>query len=173
MTLDEFNKLSKDESFERIKEESRSKAKRMVCYSLMAMFFIVALTIGMELWGYENNVISISWAVFFCFIAGWIGVNNFRLFRRVDNLDTPEQLLHGYEKTIRNDRNACYVGILVGVFDPYLYVPGDKAWNVMWLVIIVAAVVFLVYSFYHEYWEFRTRRDEEIIDRLHDLIGMK
>lgn len=173
MKLDEFYKLSKDESFERIKEESRSKAKRMVCYSLMAMFFIVALAIGIELWGYENDVISIYLTVFYSFIAGWVGVNNFRLLRKVGSLDTPEHLLHQYEKTIRNDRNAYYLGILVGVFDPYLYVPGDKAWNVTWLVIMVAVVVFLIYSFYNECWEYKTCRDEEIIDRLEDLIDMK
>ena len=177
MTLDEFYKTDKKECFVRIKDESRSQAKRRLCVSLICMLIFIGMLIFMKAWRYrglENaDAIYACLLLVYIFAAGWIAVSNFRLLRRVDSLDTPEELLHWYEKTIKNSRGACILAIIVSIGDPYAYFTGDRAWFVLNLTLTVAIIVFLIYTFLKDYWEYKTRRDEEIIDRLQDLIDMK
>lgn len=177
MTLDEFYNLSKDECFERIKDESRSQAKRRLCFSLICLLLFIAILICSKVWKYQEldtiDRIYTGLTLVYSFVAGWVAVNNLRLLMKVDSLDTPEQLLHWYEKTINSTRRACILAIIVSVIDPYAYIHEDRMWILMNLMILGAIIPFLIYAFFKNYWNYKTRRDEEIIDRLQDLIDMK
>ena len=179
MTLDEFYSLSKRECFEKLLDESRSQAKRRLCISLIFMLIFIALIIWIVIYkpqGYEYYTIC-QFAVF-CLGAGWIAVNNFRLLRRLDSLDTPEQLLYWYEKTIKNNHKASFLIILglIGSFYPDIAY-NIKYFNWNWILVEltanVAIIVFLLYIYFKGYQNDRTRRDEEIVDRLEELVKKK
>ena len=177
MTLDELYNLSREESFERIKDESRSQAKWRLCASLICFLIFIATLISMKIWRYQEldriDTIYACLLLVYCFAAGWIAVNNLRFLKRVDSLDTPEQLLHCYEKTINHSRKAAILAIIVSIGDPYVFLHDDRLWVLLNVTITLAIIAFLIYTFFKDYWAYKTRRDEEIIDRLQDLIDMK
>ena len=105
MTLEEFYHLSKEESFKRIKEECRSQAKRRLCWSLICLLILIVLIIYIRIWNHRefdiaDDILTCMYVII-CILAGWVAVNNFWLLKKVDNIDTPEQLLHAYEKTLK------------------------------------------------------------------------
>ena len=176
MKLDEFYKLSKDECLERIKQESQSQAKRGLFCSLIAMLLFIVILIDIEVWNHrEFGICDDIWACMdfvFCVALAWMAVNYFRLLTRVDSLDTPEELLHLYEKTIKNNRRACIPLIICIFVDPYAY-DKDWIWNILCSAIAVAMIALFIFAYFKDYLEFKTRRDEEIIDRLQDIIDMR
>ncbi len=183
MTLDEFYNLSKDESFERIKGECRTQAKRRLCGSLICLLLLIVLIVCIVIlkpqeFEYYTNTFYICMLSVFCLAAGWFAVDNYRLLYRVDSLDTPEQLLHWYEKTINNKRK---VGWLIALGCISAFYP-EVAYNIKYfdwirisldLTFKVAIIVFWLYAYYKGYLEDKSRRDEDIIDRLEDLIDRK
>lgn len=184
MTLEEFYKLSKEESFERIKDESRSQAKRRLCGSLICLLIFMISIICIVIWRpqefeYYTNNFYICLLSVFCIAAGWYAVNNLRFLRLVDTLGTPEHVLQCYEKTINNNRKAGYLFLLgcIGSFYPdiaYNFKYLDLTWTLMELTLTVAIIGLWVYLYFKfEFWVYKTRRDEEITDRLQDLIDMK
>ena len=176
MTLDEFYNLGKRECFERLIDECRSQAKRRLCYSLICVLLFIILLICTKAWNYREfditDYIYTSERLVFSFVAGWIALNYLRLLKRVDSIDTPEQLLHCYEKTIKNSYTIGFLALLACVFDPYAMING-KLWMWMNVTISVAIIAILIYCYFNDMLVYKTRRDEEIIDRLQDLIDMK
>ena len=174
MTLDEFYNLSRDECFERIKDESRSQAKQRLYFgaivSLLIIVILIILVIGLD----RVRIFPSCQLAVFCVAAGWQAVNNYRFLKLVDNLGTPKHLLYWYEKTISNNRNAYYLGMLglIGnIVDPYACARHEWDWVWVDIVFVVGMLVFLIYSYFKgDYLKYKTNRDEEIIDRLEDLI---
>ena len=184
MTLDEFYKLNKDECYIRIKDECRSQAKRRFCcgvvFSLLMTDCIMFIVIRKpeEFQSYTNNFYICLLSVF-CVAAVWFAVNNLRFLRRVDNLSAPKHLFHEYEKTVNNNRYAYYLsalGCIVSFYPGIMYnfKNCDLLWALVDLTFNVAVIALWIYSFFKlELWEFKTRRDEEIIDRLEYLVEKK
>ena len=178
MTLDEFYELSREECILRIKDECRSQAKKRMLFGaifLLWMAILIFLWIKLE----QVRILYVCQLSVFCIAAAWIAVNNFRLLHRVNSLDTPEQLLHLYEKTMNNNRRAYYLamlGLIGNLVDPYAFIRSDWEWGwiLVDLTILVATLAFLIYSYFKgDYLKYKTDRDEDIIMRLHDLIDMK
>ena len=180
MTLDEFYNLSKDECFERIKDECRTQAKRKLCGSLICLLILIAIIIYFVRWKPEEfefytNTFYICLLSIFCLAAGLYAVNNLRFLRMVDSLCAPKHLLHWYEQTLNNNRKVAWLGVLGYIISLY---PGiaynikhsDWLWTVFELTLDVAITAFWVYVYLKGYMERKSRRDEEIIDRLQDLI---
>ena len=184
MTLDEFYNLSRDECFERIKGESRSQAKLRLCYGVALSLLLIACIVFIvirepqEYEGYTNNFYICLLSIL-CIATAWFAVNNFRFLKVVDTLGAPKPLLHEYEKTMNNKRYAYYLFILGGIvsFYPeilYNFKYLDLNWTLLDLTFKVALIALWIYSFIvYEKRDYKTRRDEEIIDRLQDLIDKK
>ena len=184
MTLDEFYKLGKNECFERIKQESRSQVKRRLCFGVVISLLIIAVMAFIvivkpeEFESYTNNFYICILSVF-CIAAVWFVVNNLRFLRIVDTLGAPKHLLYEYERTVKNNRYACYLFVLgcIGSFYPdisYNFKYLDLNWALMDLTFNVAVIGLWIYFYFKiESGNYQTRRDEEIIDRLQDLINMK
>lgn len=181
MTLDEFYNLSKDECFVRIKAECRSQAKQRLRFDVILALFTIAIIIVFA-WKWLDHGRNVRILPFFqfsvlCLAAVWAAVSNYRCLQWVDNLNTPEHLLHWYEKTMNNNRNAYYLGTLALIFnvvDPYAF--DNHEWDWIWvdMTFVVLMLAFLIYSYFKgDYLKYKTDLDEEIIDRLHDLISMK
>ena len=178
MTLDEFYTLSPDESMKIIKDESRSQAKRRLWGG--AVFFLLVLIVLIFFLVTEHNLVRIIYACQYSIwvvATGWFTVNNFRFFQVVDSLNTPEHLLYWYEKTINNNRNAYYLGMLgliCNLGDRYSFINHEWTWIFVELTIMAALLALVIYSYFKgDYLRYKTDRDEDIIDRLQDLSNRK
>lgn len=185
MTLDEFYNLSKEECFERIKGESRSQAKQRLCVGVVITLLMLAIIIYIVLckpqeFEYYTNAFNICLLSVFCIAALWFSFNNLWFLWRLDSLDAPKDLLYRYEKVLKNNRNALFLLLLGCIVSCY----PDVAYHFKYLDLVsalvdllfrVAWIVLCIYLYFKVdmWWCYRTRRDEEITDRLQDLINNK
>ena len=181
MTLDELYNLSKEEGFKRIKEESRSHAKRNLLLGaglvLICIILIILFLFPIEEWQKTARIIRICQDLFLVIGAVWSTVNNYRFLQCVEDLNTPEKLLYWYEKKLNNDRKAYYLVMLTltcNLVDPYSIARGEWGFVSIELIIAAAMLAYLIYSYFKsDTLKYKTNREEEILDRLHDLIDMK
>lgn len=181
MKLEESYNLSQDKWFDRIKDESRSQAKKGLCLAagvlLLSIFHIL-------LWQHlEQKTVLICCLSVGCIASAWIVVNNLRFLKRLNIFDTPKELLYWYKKRLKNDRNALYLAMLgFLICDPSFWFDVfnmDKGWIIAVTMFKVLFVVAIIAVFILPYFdgiivgELMTRRDEEIIDRLEDLVEKK
>jgi hypothetical protein len=178
MKLDDLYNLSRDECFERIKGECRSQAKRGLCIGalIMALF-----SYGLYLWhDFEPVIVPICDFCVGCLATVCIAVNNLWFLHKSDSISSPDQLLHWYKKRYNNDRKAIYFALIGGVlvFNMRLWndiINFDWVWLVLELTLFVGLTVGLIYAYFKELESTAldgvlTRRDEEIIGRLEDLV---
>ena len=177
MKYEELDNLSRDERFERIKALCRSQAIIGLCIAVVVLLAFICIT-------YAWRDLEIKTVLFFlltagCVLSGWMVVNNLWFLLRQGSLDTPELLLHWYEKRYKNDRNVFYLVVLaLFIGDPSLWFDIthlDRIWALTRVMIVVAMIALLIYSYFNDdiLWRYVTRRDEEIFDRLEDLVEMK
>lgn len=180
MKLDDLYNLSRDECFEKIKGESRSQAKRGLCIGVL---ILIIFLFGLYVWhDFEPSIVPICDFSVGCLAAACIIVNNLWFLHRLDSLSSPELLLHGYKKRFNNDRKAIYFALIGGlIFNIRLWediINSNWGWLVMELTFFGALIVGLIYAYFKEYDDTAlngvlTRRDEEIIGRLEDLVEKK
>ena len=177
MELKESDKLSPNEGLESIKDDCRSQAKLRLCYGAVFLLLILALlvyTFYTDRWKDQVFLLYICQSIVYCLAIGWFVVNNLRFLKRANSAVAPEELLHGFEKTMKNNRNAYYLFFLalIGiVIDPHAFVRHE--WNWVWvdLAIVIAMLALLIYSYFKgDFLKYKTRRDENIIQRLQELV---
>lgn len=177
MKLEESYNLSRDKWFDRIKGECRSQAIKGLC--LAAMILLVFIVIKVTWPDSELRVVTICLTFVGCLASGWMVVNNLWFLLRLDRLDTPEQLLHWYQRRFNYDRTAAYLAMLgVIIFDPILWF---DIFNFDWTLIVlrlapeVGIIALLIFSYFNDDTldKFITRRDEEIFDQLEELVEEK
>ena len=149
----------------------------------MCFLIVIASAIFICLWKFQGLEIGDILRVIPLFVFGlgaaWFAVNNLRFLQRVDTLATPQQLLHGYEKKIKDDCKALFLIPLacIGLFDSAIAADikyQDRVWFWIDLTIVAAMVAFWIYLWFRGYYLKNIRkRDEEIIERLQDLIDTK
>lgn len=174
MKLDEFYSLSREECFERIKGECRSQAIKGLFIGVLVLLIIMYDSYSYpELRLISNCLLSIA-----CIAVGWIVVNNLRFLLRLRSVNTPEELLHLYKKRLGNDRRTIYLVMLalIILYPPmwYKYFYISHKWLFIDLTMGIALIAMLVYAFFDDYNidRYTSRRDEEIVDRLEDLINI-
>ncbi len=177
MKYEELDNLSRGERFEKIKALCRSQAIIGLCIAVVILLAFTGIT-------YTWRDLELKTALFFlltagCVLSGWMAVNNLWFLYRQGSLDMPEQLLHCYEKRFKNDRNVFYLVVLaLFIGDPSLWFDIthlDRIWALTRVMIVVAMIALLIYSYFNDdiLWRYVTRRDEEIFDRLEDLVEKK
>ena len=174
MTLDELYNLSPDESVERIKDECRSQAKKRLRVGVIATLVIVALLIVVVVMMDRVRFIPTCQLIITCLAAILMAVNNYRFLQRVNSLKTPESLLHGYEKSMNNERKSSHLlllGFVGNIIDPYAFIRREWDWMLVELVIVAILLAVLAYSYFKGDWvKYKSDRDEDIFRRLQDLI---
>lgn len=180
MELTESDNLSPNEVFERIKDDCRSQAKLRVCYGAVFLIIVIALLVYTILTGRWKDPVFLLYfcqSIVYCFAIGWFVVNNLRFLQRANSTVAPEQLLHRFENMIKNNRNAYYLFFLalIGiVIDPHAFVRHEWEWVWVDLAIVVAVLALLIYSYFKgDFLHYKTRRDEDIIHRLQELVERK
>ena len=169
METNTLDNQSRSERFELIKAECRSQAKlRLWIFAaalLIPLFLFIAVVVQNRL-----RLTPLCLALVYGVSFLWSIVIDYRFLKRLDNLDTPEELLHCFEKKLSNQRNSAYlvilglVGLIIDSFE----------WE--WVTLTLAAVVvaFLIYSYFKgDYVQYKSSRDDEILSRLVDLVENK
>lgn len=181
MTLDEFYRLSPEESLDKIRGECRSRARTMLCLGALIVLYSIYDTISWR--DAQPRAVLLFSLSAGCLIGCWIILNNLWFLHRMNRLDTPELLLHGYKKRHRNDHTAvCLTFIVLIISNPRLWYDiinmdwGFVLVELIMTVVIIAAVIYALFNehiLYSNYLEPFNRRDEEIFDRLEDLAEKK
>lgn len=175
MKYAELDKLSRGEQFDKIKALCRFQAIIGLCIAVVILLATIALV---KTWGdlEKIRVPLICLLSVGCVASGWMVVNNLWFLYKQRSLDMPDQLLHLYEKRFKNDRNAAYlIGFGIVLCSPSLWYDifylDDRYWILLELVLVAVVVGLVIYSYFHDdiLRNIKTRRDEEIIDRLDDL----
>ena len=148
METKELDNLSRTELFELFKAKCKSNAKRGICIGLIVLLSVVYILFTN--WQRPDDTKSI---IFFIFqivigcISGWAVLNNYLLLKRIDNLDTPDQLLYHLEKTHRYNLIGLFV--LFIFFTGWFFVRGsDFIDYVSGAICLVATVAILFCIFY-------------------------
>ena len=175
MKYEELDNLSRGEQFEKIKALCRLQAIIGLCIAVVVLLATIALV---KRWGGLEELRSVLICLFAvgCIASGWMVVNNLWFLYKQRSLDMPNQLLHWYERRFKNDRNAVYlIGLGIFICSPSLWYDifylDDRYWILLELVSVAVVVGLVIYSYFHDdiLRNIKTRRDEEIIDRLDDL----
>ena len=166
-TLDNF---SRDEKFELIKAECRSQDKKGLWAWAFALFLFLIIAVVVVL--AKVRIIYLCMLLPFGVLFVWSAVSYYWFLHRLDRLDTPEQLLHSFHKKLSNQRNASYLQMLglVGLLmSPIPDICRDGEW--LWLIFPITFLAILIYSYFRgDFVPYKTRRDEEILSRLENLV---
>ena len=177
METNTLDNQSRRERFERIKAECRSQAKRRLrLYAVFTLTFIAFLIIAVVVLN-RVHVIPTCMLLFFVISFVWSAVINYRFLQRLDNLETPEELLHCFEKRLSDQRNPDYLTrlVLFGlIISPFPEFYRDRVWMWAALALAVTYLAILIYSYFKgDFVPYKTRRDEEILSRLENLVENK
>ena len=178
--LEDLDYQSRDEWFEVIKDVCRFQAKRAVFWLAITLLLFIAAEVYFFASRYQGgdvgDIAAICFELIICFLLIWTIVNNLRFIRAANRLETPEQLLQQHEKRMKNDRRAALVGmvtVIVSLGGPFAF--NDREWPsylVNWA--IKAVLIALMLYFYYKGSYLRlSERDNDITERLQELIDNK
>ena len=102
----------------------------------------------------------------FCF-GGWLLLFNYRSFKNIDSLDTPERLLHWFEKKHRYNMILWIVGSIF-LFAILLVHSGFNIWTIVG---VALAIGIIALAYYSGEGPLSYRKDRDIIEQLRELVG--
>ena len=169
----ELDNLNKEELFETLKGSCKARVDLhyyigilLLCLVCVAILFMLG---QYRLYGLEI-IPFVEFLAIGC-IMGLLVANNYRFRKRADSLNTPEQLLHTYEKTVQNNNN-CWFALMILIICRFIISTdfnGRYAWlRLAILIILLAAGVYLYFK-----KELVSQRDKEILRELRELTGNK
>lgn len=162
METKELDNLSRTELFELFKAKCKSNAKRGICIGLIVLLSVVYILFTN--WQRPDDTKSI---IFFIFqivigcISGWAVLNNYLLLKRIDNLDTPDQLLYHLEKTHRYNLICLFfLFFLLAGFSSGVQILIDYVSGAICLVATVAILFCIFYKNSARNWLSKERRKQ-------------
>jgi hypothetical protein len=168
MEIKELDNLSRTELFEVLKGKCKSNAKRDFYAGLMFLSLaILYLLFPIRESADESNpmIYFIFWIGYGC-LSVWEAIYNYRLLKKIDNLDTPDELLYRIEKKHRYNI-IFYIALWILLFI-YIAMTGFDYVNLtIW---IVATVVILFCFFKNLGWY---GQDKEMMKQLRELVEKK
>ena len=166
-------------------DKCKSRAERCIlCGLIIIIFSIIYIVADINNAGI-HNLQHPQIAAYICFatqacLGVWFVLNNYRFRQKADSLGTPDQLLYGYDKKLKNDRRFGYFCWLMCVcccfynFIFYnrhglpLFNRDDITPMVISVIFLIVCIVLFIYNYKGGYNNI-TRRDVEIIEQLKDL----
>ena len=168
MKLDELEGLNREQRFEELKGMCKSRTDLNLCLGLLLLAFII-LAVLTKLGYYGINGTDIIPFVEFCVLGclvAFMTLNNYRFHKRADSLNTPDQLLNKYEKTVKNNNKCWLAFVLLIACKDILTIDfdGQYFWLRLVILFIVIAVAVVLYK-----KVLISQRDKEIIGALREL----
>ena len=157
----------------RVKEELemlKDRSKGVPYYSIVTMFVLIAFLVFISLDPllYPYQVKNTSFIIFIV-VLGCIGIGaflfNYRLYKKLDTIETPDQLLNWFEKKIRVVDITGVVFLIVLI--AYFVVCGFKSY----FPVIASITALIVYRLYNG--SFLSRKEKKILDELKELVKNK
>ncbi len=177
MKPDEIANLNKEELFLQIKEKCKSRSRTNFYGGIIFLVAIIAIMAYAGLTSYPLDVNDIIFLVLNALLACmgvWLVLYSYRFSKKIDSLETPDQLLYNFEKHIRNGRIISVVCGLALIISQICYVYLGNGGNIdygRFFTLIVLAVAFiLLFNYLHMSSGTVRGKDKEIIERLHELI---
>ena len=182
----ELDNHSNNTLFEEIKDKCKSRTKVNIYSGLAVILFLILMIIlGINYnQGIHNlrHIQIVSTVILVCLslVVVWLILNNFRFLRKVDGLDTPEQLLYWYKKKITNERLLYFISVCAllcdQIYSSFSYCREDPTFLIVSLPLAIAVIAFISAYWYRglkdETFKFY-RKDVEILEQLQELTEKK
>lgn len=178
MEQKESANLGNKEKLEEIKDKCKSRAQ-IGCYvGLAALFLLIVLVVICIIYNGTHNlqhrkIMAYIYMLLFICAAGWCWLNNYRFYRNIDGLDTPDQLLHSYKKKVKNERGPFFLiqlSALCYLIDGAFFLDPDPLFRAV-MVIVVIVLFALMINRYKKVESYYSSRDIEIIEQLQELTN--
>lgn len=164
-TEDSFNR-GRDAEFEALKDRCKSRAKAssnpILIMVIILLLVMVSLIFGLGKKGTDDISFIVFWLVFCC-TGGLVILYNFRFAKKIDHLDTPNQLLKSFKKHLRVELISASVLWMFLIAD--CFVRGNH-YSLTESLFAFVLVLFLVIKGIGPW----NRRDMEIIEDLQQLV---
>lgn len=168
METKELDNLSRTELFEELKGKCKSNAKRDF-YGGLLLLILAILYLLYPIRESPDETISmiyyIFWTVMGC-ASAWEALYNYRLLKKIDNLDTPDELLYRFEKKHRYNI-IIFIAAWIILFI-YIAMTG---FDYVYLAIWIVATVVILFCFYKNHGWYGN--EKEIIKQLQELVDKK
>ena len=141
------NTLAKNDLFERIKRNCRSKTKKSLLIGLVNLFLVLTLLIAIYAYGQTQHSVIL---VMILAIDGFICLNEYLSNKKVTNFDAPDEFIRWYDNNSAKILRNCFVFLglaLIGGFIYYLIRESDiKNFGLLpFILILVALIVMFIY----------------------------
>ncbi len=164
MNCEESDKCNNVELFEEIKDKCKSRAKQSIYTLLIGIILAIVLLIyfGQRLSVAKNMIEFIFWIVI-TVIGSWLILYNYRYKKKIDNLDTPNQLLPLFKK---NTQIEIISGGVVWLLLIVLSFVIDNHYMFITMLTSFLLVLFMAIKGYGHWYS----RGKEITEQLQELI---
>ena len=114
METKELDNLSRDELFEMLKANCKSNTRVNFLFILIALFFLILVLIWCRPAFFKASIIyHILFLTVFGCMVGFSIMYNYRLHKRIDTIETPDQLLNLLESKQRFENIQGFVAFLL------------------------------------------------------------
>ena len=169
MKPEELNSLNKDELFQMLKGKCKSRARISLYFGLILLLFFIWM---MYHFGFSNVTVSTRYLVvgFGCLIV-WQVLYDCLYMKRIDKIDTPNQLLYYFKKKNRTVTVIFVVSFLLWLVWWAVKAFGavDSYFEYVMLAVAFVIIAYIIYSG-NRPGSVRNAKDLEIIEQLEKLI---
>ncbi len=166
METNTLNNQTRNELFEELKGKCKSIVKRDLYESIILILFIPLLFFTAQKLGDPKNIIYFMlWITIFCY-GVWLLLFDYRSLKNLGSLDTPERLLHWFEKVHRYRMITWFVGGIC-IFGIMLVGAGFNIGAIMGVALAIGIIALLFYYSDGPWWY---RKDMDIIEQLRELV---
>jgi len=166
METESLDILSREELFKRLKAKSKTSSSVNIWIIITVLIVVALACFGLNKSG--NNVIPyIIFFILIACVAGWDILDNYRFKKKIDSIDTPDQLLDCWKKRKRCTVILVLLQIII-IIALSLVVDGNwNYWGISTLVVAAGIYYFLNKG------SFLSGREMKIIEQLQELVDSK
>ena len=169
METNTLDNQTRNELFEQVKGKCKSMLKRDLYGFIVLILVIPLLFFTLQKLGDPKNIIYFMlWITIFCY-GVWLLLFDYRSLKNLGSLDTPERLLHWFEKVHRYRMITWFVGGIC-IFGIMLVGAGFNIWAIMGVALAIGIMALLFYYSDGPWWY---RKDMDIIEQLRELVEKK